>query len=229
MRRSRFALRSSLSARRHARRSARPKKTGSGRLDTEVLSCPRSPSRFVLFRCALQHRSRDARGVSERWAGGVLARPEERDRSAAGGASRPDRKPRSAKRSPGPRRRAADQFRDDHSARARGLLARDGRCRDLPVIGACRRRLSHKTRDRRFSPRSAARVANETFPRPVRDPRRRRTFGASARRHLHWTADWLIAPRQVDGRPNLRACLERRNLPGPLLVFGVPPAAEFWI
>jgi hypothetical protein len=57
-RKSRFALQSSSSARGHGKRSARPKKTGFGQFDTQVWSCPRSPSRFVLSRllrrsCAL--------------------------------------------------------------------------------------------------------------------------------------------------------------------------------
>ena len=49
-RKSRFALQSSSSARGQGKRSARPKKTGFGQLDTRVWSCPRSPSRFVLSR-----------------------------------------------------------------------------------------------------------------------------------------------------------------------------------
>jgi hypothetical protein len=49
-RKSRFALQSLWSARGQGKRSARPKKTGFGQLDTQVWSCPRSPSRFVLSR-----------------------------------------------------------------------------------------------------------------------------------------------------------------------------------
>jgi hypothetical protein len=49
-RRSRFALRSSSSAKGHGKRSARPKRTGFGQFDTQVWGCPRSPSRCDLSR-----------------------------------------------------------------------------------------------------------------------------------------------------------------------------------
>jgi hypothetical protein len=61
-RKTRFALQSSSSARGQGKRSARPRKTGFGQLDTRVWSCPRSPSRFALSR--LLTRSTRRHGVA---------------------------------------------------------------------------------------------------------------------------------------------------------------------